>query len=108
MCLNYCSIIIIKKGREKDDYEPNNALLNVLGKQIQQVNSITMDRLTKKVQNDLNQNTLLSRNIPEHPTNPMANQDIEIFQINKATHMGCSLPENMYHVKKSLDPPVNS
>ena len=79
-----------------------------LGKQIQKVNSITIDRKTKTVKNYLNQNSLLSRNIPEHPTNPMANQDIEIFHINKATHMGCPLPENMYHVKKVLDPAADS
>ena len=79
-----------------------------LGNQIQLMDSVKYDRKTKTMKNYFNQNTLLSRNIAEHPTNPMANQDVEIFKINKATHRGCPLPENMYHVKKVLDPADDS
>ena len=41
-----------------------------------------------------------SRVFLEHPTAPMADGDIEIFQINKASHQKCQMEENMYHVKK--------
>ena len=42
-----------------------------------------------------------ARVVLEHPTAPMADGDIEIFRINKASHQKCQMEENMYHVKKT-------
>ena len=53
------------------------------------------------LQNDLELVKASSRVVLEHPTSPMADGDIEIFQINKASHQNCQMEENMYHVKKT-------
>ena len=52
------------------------------------------------LENDLKLVKASSRVVLEHPTAPMADGDIEIFQIDKASHHKCQMEENMYHVKK--------